>query len=145
MDATSLKPNLGLNGNLAVKGNLKTSRHEVGVSVFELLVVVMLIVFFALTATRIVPAYTGDWALKTALQDMEAESEDLLDQPIGRVKASVIRRAQLNRVAVDKDDITIERVENGLDITVEYEVRSHLYFNVDALMSFEHNAALRRQ
>lgn len=109
-----------------------------GASTLGILVSVL---FFASLLTLVIklgPAYLDDYTVKGALQGLDGE-EGLSKMTPADVRRLVTKRLSVNNVdGFNAKDIQIEKDGDIVIISLEYEVRTHVVSNVDAVMSFSH-------
>jgi len=109
-----------------------------GASTLGILVSVL---FFASLLTLVIklgPAYLDDYTVKGALQGLDGE-EGLSKMTPADVRRLVTKRLSVNNVdGFNAKDIQIEKDGDIVIISLEYEVRTHMLSNVDAVMSFSH-------
>ncbi len=109
-----------------------------GASTLGILVSVL---FFASLLTLVIklgPAYLDDYTVKGALQGLDGE-EGLAKMTPADVRRLVTKRLSVNNVdGFNAKDIQIEKDGDVVIISLEYEVRTSVVSNVDAVMSFSH-------
>lgn len=109
-----------------------------GASTLGILVSVL---FFASLLTLVIklgPAYLDDYTVKGALQGLDGE-EGLSKMTPADVRRLVTKRLSVNNVdGFNAKDIQIEKDGDVVIISLEYEVRTPVVSNVDAVMSFSH-------
>lgn len=109
-----------------------------GASTLGILVSVL---FFASLLTLVIklgPAYLDDYTVKGALQGLDGE-EGLSKMTPADVRRLVTKRLSVNNVdGFNAKDIQIEKDGDVVIISLEYEVRTSVVSNVDAVMSFSH-------
>jgi len=115
-------------------------RMQRGVSFGGVMIVLVLIVFFATVAIRMLPSYATFWQVRSIMADLKEDPEAAAG---GR---SGIYRRLGNQLIVDgvrsvgRGDFDLDRVDEGYELSVDYEVRKHLFFNVDVVMHFAHTS-----
>ena len=110
-------------------------RRQAGLTATTILLVAIVVAFAATVGMRIVPMYLEYLSVATTL-------DSLVEEDFGRASATEIRRTisrrfSVNNVdSVDARDAKIRRVDGGLEVHLEYEVRGDLVGNLDAVASF---------
>jgi NurA-like 5'-3' nuclease len=104
---------------------------------------VMILVFGGLltVALKMAPSYIDDRVLNSTMTEME-ESGELKNLALGETRTKL--KSSLDRNGIDNFDTrAVEQVKEGnLDfIEVKYETRVHLFWNIDAVMVFNHRYA----
>ncbi|MFQ6021129.1 MAG: DUF4845 domain-containing protein [Acidiferrobacterales bacterium] len=118
--------------------NIKSREH--GVTMWGVLVISLLVVFFALLLFKLIPAYLDDLKIKGALDSVERQAEN------SGMTNPAIREALRKRFDIDDithvalQDIVIERRGKLKIIKIEYEVQIPLVLNISALLEFNHEA-----
>lgn len=124
---------------------MKTPLHQRGASTVGILVAVL---FFASLLTLVIklgPAYLDDYTVKGALEGLDGE-EGLSEMTPADVRRLVTKRLSVNNVdGFNAKDINIEKDGDLVIISLDYEVRTHVVSNVDAVINFSHFYELRGQ
>lgn len=113
-------------------------RHQRGMSLSGWFLVVVLILSAASVGLSMVPAYLAHRTLDGLVEAMmerpdvgELSDAKFLDRLERSMKMNNLRDMEI------KDMIELERGSGTLQIHLVYEVREHLFANVDVVMSFE--------
>lgn len=118
------------------------NKSQAGASTLGILIVVL---FFGSLLTLLIklgPAYLDDYTVKEALQGLDG-TENLARMAPADIRSLVSRRLTVNSVSgFDVRDIVIERDDDRVILSVDYEVRTSLLYNIDAVMSFSHRHEL---
>jgi len=115
-------------------GNIHSQR---GVTFTGLAALVGLIAFFALIAIRLAPIYIENFSIVSAMKST-FEQEGVDDMSAGEIQQSLTRRMSIDNVdAIDGSDVVVSRDEGALVLSVEYEVRTAMFGNVDLVVSFD--------
>ncbi|SET51106.1 MULTISPECIES: DUF4845 domain-containing protein [Marinobacter] len=109
-----------------------------GASTLGILIAVL---FFASLLTLVIklgPAYLDDYTVQGALEGLDGE-EGLSQMTPADVRRLVTKRLSVNNVdGFNAKDIQIEKDGDIVVISLDYEVRTHVVYNVDAVISFSH-------
>ncbi|MGM0570415.1 DUF4845 domain-containing protein [Marinobacter sp.] len=109
-----------------------------GASTLGILIAVL---FFASLLTLVIklgPAYLDDYTVQGALEGLDGE-EGLAQMTPADVRRLVTKRLSVNNVdGFNAKDIQIEKDGDTVVISLDYEVRTHVVSNVDAVISFSH-------
>jgi hypothetical protein len=107
-----------------------------GLTMFGFLFVAVVLVFVAMLAMKLVPAYIEFFSVKKVLATMGQES-DLRSKSNAELRADFSRRAGVAYVtAVKPEDLSITR-EGGVPvITADYTFRTKLVGNVSLVVDF---------
>lgn len=117
---------------------MKYSHRQRGASTLGILVAVL---FFGSLLTLLIklgPAYLDDYTVQEALTGLDGE-EGLSRMTPADVRRLITKRLSVNNVSgFNAKDIQVEKNEEMVTITLDYEVRTHVMSNVDAVISFSH-------
>jgi len=101
-----------------------------------------LLAFFVTLVLRLLPAYLEYFNVKTSLDSLQDEP-GITQQSPSEIKKLVNRRFIINDVKnTGKQDITVTKESGRIDVNIDYEVRTHVMGNVDAVMMFDHTVEL---
>lgn len=124
---------------------MKAPFRQQGASTLGILIAVL---FFGSLLTLIIklgPAYLDDYTVKEALQGLDGE-EGLAKMTPADVRRLVTKRLSVNNVdGFNAKDIEIEKDDDIITLSLDYEVRNHLVYNVDAVIKFSHFYELKGQ
>jgi hypothetical protein len=121
----------------------KTQR---GMGMLGMIVVVGLIAFFATLLVKLGPAYASYWTVKSIMDDVAA-TPGVAAGGKHEIVSRISKQMDVNDVsAVGPGALAVEKVgTNEFDVKVAYERREHLFFNVDAVLTFAHEVTVRDQ
>ncbi|TDJ63181.1 MAG: DUF4845 domain-containing protein [Proteobacteria bacterium] len=113
-----------------------------GVTMWGMLMISLMVVFFALLLFKLIPPYLQDLKVKTALDSIEKQAgESGMSNP--EIMVALRKRFDIDDIEhIDLSDITIERRGVFKVINIEYEAVVHLVLNISALMEFNHSAEI---
>jgi hypothetical protein len=99
--------------------------------------------FFAYIAMRLIPMYLEYHALNQAMNNIAAAPEGSKLSP-GRIRERIIRSLYVSYATdnIKKEHIRITR-DRGVKVQVVYEVRKPMMGNIDVVGSFEKTVKLR--
>ncbi|MCR8923310.1 DUF4845 domain-containing protein [Dasania sp. GY-MA-18] len=108
-----------------------------GMSGLSLLVVLLLIGFFATVLVKLLPIYMESWTIKGAINGAIEDGGQGLSA--ADIRKSLDRQFTVNQVtAIAVKDIEIKREKNGkMTINANYEKRVPFMQNVDVVVKFE--------
>jgi hypothetical protein len=116
-------------------------RKQQGMSLIGFLMVLSLLGFFAFLGMRLFPVYTEYRSVKSDMEGMVNEPNVGQMSP-AQVKDRLFRRFYISYVEnVKQEHVTFDR-NNGYNMTVKYEVRKPLMYNLDFVAKFEHKVKL---
>jgi len=112
-------------------------RKQNGLTLVGFAIVLVLVVFFAYVAMRIVPLYLEYNAVVSALNDLQREPGAASMSP-QKIKNNISNRLWVSYSSenVKREHIRITR-SNGIKVRIAYEVRRPLLGNIDLILSFD--------
>jgi hypothetical protein len=115
-----------------------------GASFGAVLIVIVLIVFFANLAVKMLPAYFTFMQVRSAISAVQ-EKPDVVESGPRAVLASIAQQLYINDVrSVKMDAFKVERTNDGFNLNVAYDVQQPLFYNVDVIMHFAHSEAFAK-
>ena len=108
-----------------------------GMTFGGLIVLLMLVIFFAYAGFRTLPAYIEYWQLEHVLDNSL--------HPLGGEKLTArevhdrfVKELRLNNIhTVQPTDLDIEPTQNGFHLTVDYSVKEHFWGAISLCMDFK--------
>jgi len=101
----------------------------------------MLLIGFGVTlGINMIPAYMDNNTVATILKNVKEnlDSKDSSTISFEEVRSEISRNFQVNMVSSEIEQyLLISREQDGLEISVNYEVRKNLMANVDVVMRFD--------
>lgn len=113
-------------------------KNQSGISTLNLLVVLIVAGFFLVLAFKLVPAYTENRYIQSALQSLRDR-----DKPVAQMSAAEIRKHLLNFYTIngvripEANNIVIENDRNRTIITINYKLTIPLFYNISVLLDFQ--------
>lgn len=118
-------------------------RHQRGMSLIGWLIVLVFIGLIALITIRIVPVYMEAYTVRSILQSLQ-DDRDLAKADRNAVWRTLQKRLEINDVtSVKRDNISLQAVGGGTQITIDYESRFPLIANIDGIASFTSRVTIR--
>lgn len=118
--------------------NTLTQRQS-GMTYMGMLLLLIVIAFFAVVAIKVVPLYMANFKVKSVLSSMKDE-RDIATMPPAEIEKRIMSRLDINDVDIKRDDLKIVRAPNKTVITLNYEARVHLFANLDVVANFQDNS-----
>jgi hypothetical protein len=143
MRALSMQPS-------AVTPLVRRPRHEAGARRRQrgagfggIMIVIVLVVFFANLAIVMAPSYATFWQVRSMMDGL-VERDDILAKGARGISNSLSSQLNVNSIRdLRVGDFKLERIQGGHNLILDYEVRKHLFFNVDVVMDFAHQVELK--
>jgi hypothetical protein len=121
-----------------------TIRKQRGLTLIGFLIVLVMVVFFAYSAMRVVPMYLEYHALVNAMEKLE---NDPLAKGMSpkKIKQSITMSlwASYASANIKESNIRISKKDGGVLVRVSYEVRKEFLGNIDLIGSFDRSVVLR--
>lgn len=118
---------------------MKISKHQRGITLLGFLIVLMVAGFFAFLVMRIGPSYLEYMNVVTAMKGVAAEPGSST-WSIAQVRGALDKRLYINYVNeahVGPKSFEIKRSGGVNTLSVFYEVREDLLYNIDYVATFE--------
>ena len=100
-----------------------------------------LLLFLGLTLSltaKVVPLYLSDHAVAEVISSL-SNHQDSATATVSEVRSWINKGLQLNSVELSADEVEVVRGYSAVAVQVNYERRIHLFFNIDLILTFEHN------
>jgi hypothetical protein len=111
-------------------------RTQGGMTLIGFIIVLALVGFFAYIAMKLVPMYSEYYAVKQALKGLQQEP-GIANRDPAKIQDLFFRRLYISYAEnVKADNVKIERVDGGWNMSVNYEVRKPLIGNLDVVVKF---------
>ena len=125
-----------MNNNTPAHTGLRSQR---GASTLTILVMVLFFGSLLTLAIKLGPVYLDDITIQEALEGLEG-TENLGNMTPGDVRGLINKRLSVNNVrGFDAKNISVTKDGDLVKIAVDYEVRTDIFSNVDAVVHFQHN------
>ncbi len=112
-------------------------RRQSGMTLITLALLLVVIAFLALILIKLLPVYLENFSVSTSLSSLEKESGG----DISSLKEKLFRRFDINDVKrVERKHVKMVNQGAMTSVTVKYEVRVPMLFNVDAVVMFDQSA-----
>ena len=115
---------------------MRNKQH--GATIWVNLIWILMGVVIAIFAVKVIPIYLDNYTVAGSLEGLKSEEglSQLKDRDILRKLEGYFT---INNVrTIGKEKINIEREKRKLvAINIDYEVREHLFYNIDVILSFK--------
>lgn len=118
--------------------------RQQGMGMLGFITIIALVAFFVTLILKLGPAYMNYWTIRTIMNEVAAQTE-MLEGGARGIAGSIDRRLNVNSVyGRSSKDFVIKKIENNLyNVTVDYEDRKHLFYNIDAVLTFSHQVEVK--
>ena len=107
-----------------------------GLSLSGLLFVAVVLIFAAVGAMKLIPAYMQNGQIQSVF-DAIVHDPEMKNASVRDIRMSYIKRASINDItAVKADDIEVEKDASGLSLSTSYTVKIPVAGNVSLLLEF---------
>lgn len=122
------------------------ARSQRGVGMGGIFLILAALGFVLMLALKLGPLYMGFWTLQSLMNDLAASSEPILGGKPG-VMNRLNNLMNINEIRdLDPKSFQIQKLEGDrYEVTLSYERRTHLFANVDAVLTFDHTVAVKSQ
>jgi len=117
---------------------MRTPSRQKGMTMIGWLIVLALIGFFTLLVLRLGPIYLKNYEVKSHLKGLHQEPL-ITKKTNAEIRKLLTRRFEIDSLddTIKPDMIKIDSGEGRIKIRIQYEVRTKILGNVDALVSFD--------
>lgn len=121
--------------------NYKTIKHQRGLGMLQWALVIAVAGFFLLFAFKVVPLYAENRYVESALRSLETGGEKVGEMTDAEIRKKLGNFYLINNVRSEgpTKNIKIDRRSEDLLITVDYETRVPLFYNIDLVLSFQNH------
>lgn len=120
-------------------------RTQRGATPVMMLIWLLIFVSVATLAIKLIPIYLDDFAVEASLEGLKRDSA-LPEKDDKQIVGSLDNFFRVNSVySFNKDNIVIEREDDShVKVILDYEVRTKIVYNIDAVLSFKHELEVRQ-
>jgi len=121
--------------------NYKTIKHQRGLGMLQCALVIAVAGFFLLFAFKVVPLYAENRYVESALRSLETGGEKVGEMTDAEIRKKLGNFYMINNVRSEgpTKNIKIDRRSEDLLITIDYETRVPLFYNIDLVLSFQNH------
>lgn len=124
-----------MNGELKI-GTTQSKRKQGGITLTSFLVVLAVVGFAAYIGMKLFPMYQEYYSVRSAAKGLAAEP-GVGDMDPSKIQELFFKRLYINYSEnVKPENVKIERIDNGWNMKVNYEVRRPLVGNLDVVGVF---------
>ncbi len=119
-------------------------RMQRGMTLISFIVVLAVVGVFIYMGMKLIPMYSEYYAVKRALASLKADPGAANSDP-ARIRDLFFRKLYVSYADnVKKEHLKVERRDAGYQLTVDYEIRKPLIYNLDIVGKFHAEEQLRR-
>lgn len=110
-----------------------------GIGVMGALLMLAAVGFVIMVLVKLGPSYMTFLTVRSVMEDVKEDPNAFADRQGRGIIKALTRRLEVNDVrTVHRKDFKMTRQRDSMDLSVNYEVREHLAWNVDVVLIFEH-------
>ena len=115
---------------------LKVTR-QAGLSGYGIVAILVVVASLVTLSLRLGPHYLDFYTIQSLIEEMPANKVHTMGK--NEIRESLAKRFTINNIRNInvRDAIRIERLKGSTTLTVGYEAREHVVYNVDAILNFE--------
>jgi hypothetical protein len=116
---------------------------QIGAGLVGWLIVLSLIGLVALVTIRLAPVYMESFTVSSVLKGLAGDNS-LKGTDRAQVLQALTKRLEVNNVgSIKRENVKLETVSGGLQVTVAYEKRFPILGNLDGIADFREQALIR--
>jgi hypothetical protein len=121
--------------------SMKSLKHQRGLGMLQWALVLAVAGFFLMFAFKVIPLYAENRYVESALRSLENGGEKLEQMSDSEIKGKLSNFYMINNVRSEgpTKSIKIERESEKAIVTVDYETRVPLFYNIDLVLSFQNH------
>lgn len=117
-------------------GSRQISYPQSGMTAIGVIIILMMLGFFFLLLITLFPIYVENYKVSSHLNKLSEET-GVAKMSDNKIIETLFRRFDIDDIEnVKVEDVLIEEDNDGITITVEYEVRTNAMANIDVVVSF---------
>ena len=121
--------------------SIKLLKHQRGLGMLQWALVLAIAGFFLLFAFKVIPLYAENRYVESALRSLEGSGEKLEQMTDAEISKKLNNFYMVNNVRSEgpTKNIKVERESEKAIVTVDYETRVPLFWNIDLVLSFQNH------
>ncbi|HXG28872.1 MAG TPA: DUF4845 domain-containing protein [Nevskiales bacterium] len=125
---------------------MSRQKQQRGLTLISWLLVIAIAVFFGLVGIKSIPVYLNHYKVLSIMKNV-ASQPGVAEETTAEIRKSFERRFDIDMVKhLSHNDVKVVGQPGGdRSLVVEYEVRVHMFYNVDAVYVFKEEVPLRAQ
>ena len=116
---------------------MKSPTSQRGLSTLAILVIIMLVGFFATCAVKLIPVYIAGGTISSTIQS-SIDNGEFNGKSNGEIRSSLSKHFQTNQIkSLQPKDIQISREAGVVSIDARHEQRVSLFGSIDVVVKFD--------
>lgn len=127
------------------KANQAGLKYQLGMTMNEIFVILILIGFIATAAVKLLPLYADNSTVKSAFESVKDDlsGKDISEMSNKQIIGKVNKYFQINQISNDiVEAVEIERKGKHVYLRANYEIRNEFMGNIDVVVKFENEIDL---
>ena len=108
-----------------------------GISSIGLLLLIVVVAFFGLCAFKLAPLYMANFTLNSTLANLDSPQGQLDRMTTAEIRDAMGRAFAVNNISRQPRDFDIARNGGVTTVSISYEERVPLIYNLDVVASFQ--------
>ena len=118
------------------------AKHQAGLTAIGLMLILIPVGLAVYIVMRAAPAYIEALSVGDVVNSLKKEL-DLKERSREEIYTMIKKRFDINNISsVNKDDIKIQKTVNNVTVTIDYEARAPLFWNVALAFAFHKSAVV---
>jgi len=124
--------------------DMQRAKNQAGLTTIGLILILIPVGLAVYIILRVAPVYIEALSVGDVVNSLKKEM-DLKEKSPEEIKTMIKKRLEVNNISsVDiKDDVKIHKTVNAVTVTIDYETRVPLFWNVALAFSFHKSAVMR--
>ena len=116
------------------------AKRQRGAGFLFMIVLIALAAFFGTIVFKVGPLYLNFWTVRSIMEESAQQIDPSQEGGARGIVMSIEKRLYVNSIEnIKGSDFEVERIDGErFQVSLAYEERVHLFFNVDAVVSFSH-------
>lgn len=116
------------------------AKRQGGAGFLLLIILIALAAFFGTIALKVGPLYLNFWTVRSIMEESAQQLDPTQEGGARGIVMAIEKRLYVNSIEnIKGGDFEVERLDDRqFKVSLEYEERVHLFFNVDAVVAFSH-------
>ena len=121
---------------------MQRAKHQAGLTAIGLMLILIPVSLAVYIVMRAAPAYIEALSVGDVVNSLKKEL-DLKERSREEIYTMIKKRFDINNISsVNKDDIKIQKTVNNVTVTIDYEARAPLFWNVALAFAFHKSAVV---
>ncbi len=128
---------------------MKNLARQKGTTFIGWVVIIALILFFVYVGMKLMPIYLDNYSIKKVMVSLEKDPGFSFQRytPLtkNKFKKTLYKRFTVNALNRDLlDKLTLAPQAGGAEVSLDYEVREHLFANIDIVLTFNNSVVVEK-